>query len=57
MLASEHRSFVGRYPIPIAHGMTVGELARMIKGEEWLSEVGAGQLEVVEMEGWERTMR
>ena len=27
------RSFVGQYPIPIVHGMTVGELARMIKGE------------------------
>ena len=30
------RSFVGEYPIPIVHGMTVGELARMIKGEAWL---------------------
>ena len=27
------RSFVGQYPIPIVHGLTVGELARMIKGE------------------------
>ena len=29
-------SFVGQYPIPIVHGMTVGELARMIQGEKLL---------------------
>ena len=29
-------SFVGQYPMPIIHGMTVGEIARMIKGERWL---------------------
>lgn len=57
VLEPEHRSFVGKYPIPIAHGMTVGELARMIKGEGWLSGVEEGQLEVVEMDGWERAMR
>jgi uncharacterized protein YbbC (DUF1343 family) len=30
------RSFVGKYPIPYLHGMTLGELARMINGEGWL---------------------
>lgn len=30
------RSFVGEYPIPIVHGLTVGELARMIRSEKWL---------------------
>lgn len=30
------QSFVGMHPIPIAHGLTVGELASMINGEEWL---------------------
>ena len=52
-----HRSFVGKYPIPIAHGMTVGELARMIKGEGWVPGVEAMELEVIEMDGWERSMR
>ena len=28
-------SFVGQYPIPIVHGLTVGELAQMIRGERW----------------------
>lgn len=45
-------SFVGRYPLPVRHGMTAGELAR------WFNEVhGIGcDLRVVEMTGWERSM-
>ena len=31
------RSFVGMHPIPIVHGLTVGELAQMINGERWLA--------------------
>ncbi len=31
------KSFVGMHPIPIVHGLTVGELARMINGEKWLA--------------------
>ncbi len=30
------KSFVGMHPIPVAHGLTVGELAGMINGEKWL---------------------
>jgi uncharacterized protein YbbC (DUF1343 family) len=51
------RSFVGQYPIPIVHGMTVGELARMIKGEKWLGGLDRLDLRVVEMQGWQRSMR
>ncbi len=36
VLQSEFKSFVGMHPIPILHGLTVGELARMINGEGWL---------------------
>ncbi len=50
-----YRSFVGLYPIPIAHGMTVGELAQMIKGEGWLEDVGDLELEVISMLGWQRS--
>jgi uncharacterized protein YbbC (DUF1343 family) len=32
----KHKSFVGMHPIPIVHGLTVGELAQMINGEKWL---------------------
>ena len=36
ILEPKHRSFVGMHPIPVVHGMTLGELARMINGEGWL---------------------
>jgi uncharacterized protein YbbC (DUF1343 family) len=50
-------SFVGRYPIPIVHGLTVGELARMIVGERWLDGLGGLALDVIGVEGWRRAMR
>ena len=46
-------SFVGPHPIPIRHGMTLGELAWMI-AEKWLSV--RGDLQVVRTEGWRRRM-
>jgi uncharacterized protein YbbC (DUF1343 family) len=57
MLEPALRSFVGQYPIPIVHGMTVGELARMIKGEKWLDGLDALDLTVTSMQGWRRPMR
>jgi uncharacterized protein YbbC (DUF1343 family) len=50
-------SFVGQYPIPIVHGLTVGELARMIHGERLLDGLESLQLSVVAMQGWQRSMR
>lgn len=37
ILDMKYKSGVGALPIPIVHGMTLGELARMINGEGWLS--------------------
>ncbi len=34
----EHTSFLGMHPIPLVHGMTVGEYAKMVNGEGWLGE-------------------
>jgi len=45
-------SFVGMYPIPMRHGMTIGELARLFNEEYG---IGA-KLEVIPMEGWQREM-
>ncbi len=45
-------SFVGQFPIPMRHGMTIGELARLFNE---VFSIGA-QLEVVAMEGWRRAM-
>jgi len=49
-------SFVSQYPIPVRHGLTVGELARMIKGEAWIDGLEELDLRIIEMEGWERQM-
>jgi uncharacterized protein YbbC (DUF1343 family) len=57
VLEAPLRSFVGQYPIPIVHGVTVGELARMIKGEGWLEGLDGLELIVVPLEGWRRSMR
>ncbi|MHB8646468.1 MAG: exo-beta-N-acetylmuramidase NamZ family protein [Thermomicrobiales bacterium] len=47
-----HESFVGMYPLPTRHGMTIGELAAMFN-----TEFGIGcDLTVVPMEGWRRAL-
>ncbi len=51
-----HESFVGLYPIPVTHGLTVGELARMIVGERMLPGLDGLDLRVVEMAGYRRGM-
>ncbi len=38
ILDTAHRSFVGMHPVPIVHGMTIGEYAQMINGEGWLKD-------------------
>lgn len=54
----EHTSFVGAYPIPIAHGMTLGELAHMIDGQGWLQKESENDLhfKVIPMKNWSRDM-
>jgi uncharacterized protein YbbC (DUF1343 family) len=36
VLEMEHTSFVGKHPIPVVYGMTIGEYGQMINGEKWL---------------------
>jgi uncharacterized protein YbbC (DUF1343 family) len=52
MLAPGWESFVGMYPIPMRHGMTIGELARLFNDQFG---IGA-DLEIIAMEGWRREM-
>lgn len=52
VLDPEYRSFVGLYPIPVRHGMTMGELLFMIRSLEDLK----GKLVVVTAENWRRSM-
>jgi uncharacterized protein YbbC (DUF1343 family) len=50
VLDSDLHSFVGYFPMPIRHGMTVGELAEMYNSENHLN----AKLHVIKMEGWQR---
>jgi uncharacterized protein YbbC (DUF1343 family) len=52
VLDPDYASFVGNYPIPLRHGMTVGELAKLFNE---VFEIGA-DLTVVQMNGWKRNM-
>ncbi len=51
VLDRELRSFTGYFPLPVRHGMTVGELAQMFNAE---NKIGA-KLHVVKMQGYQRT--
>ncbi|MFO7555115.1 MAG: DUF1343 domain-containing protein [Desulfobacterales bacterium] len=52
LLVSECASFVGRYPIPMRHGLTIGELSLLFN-----SDYGIGcDLDVIPMSGWKRDM-
>ena len=51
-LVPGYESFVGQFPIPMRHGLTIGELAKLFNAHFGLG----AQLEVVEMQGWRREM-
>ncbi|HRJ31832.1 MAG TPA: DUF1343 domain-containing protein [Cyclobacteriaceae bacterium] len=55
IMEKQHMSFVGMHPIPIVHGLTMGELANMINGEGWLGENKSCNLEVITMKNWKHT--
>lgn len=53
MLAGpKYRSFISLLPIPAVHGMTMGEIARMLEGEKWLVTGGISRLTVIKVDGW-----
>jgi uncharacterized protein YbbC (DUF1343 family) len=57
VLDTAFRSFVGMHPIPIVHGMTIGEYGLMINGEGWLKNGIQCHLTVIRMDNWEHRMR
>lgn len=48
-------SFVGMHKVPVVHGMTIGEYAQMINGEQWLTGGIECDLSVITCEGWNHT--
>jgi len=56
ILEPRFKSFVGLHPIPVAHGMTVGELAKMFNEEAWLENGMKADLTVIKMENYSRKL-
>ena len=55
ILEPDHTSFVGMHPVPVVHGMTIGEYAQMINGERWLEYGLKCELHVFECKDYSRT--
>ena len=51
-LDMEHRSFVGMHPVPLVYGMTIGEYAKMINGENWLKGKVKCDLTIIELKNY-----
>ena len=54
ILKKEFSSFVGLHEVPVVHGMTVGEYAKMVNGQGWLKDSIKCDLTVIEMENYNR---
>ena len=52
ILETEHKSFVGMHPVPIVYGMTIGEYAKMINGEKWLTNGIQTKLTVIPLKNY-----
>src|SRR5690606_2284677 len=57
VLKEKHSSFIGMHPVPVVHGMTIGEYAGMINGEKWLKGKISCELIVIEMENYDHSMK
>ena len=56
LLEPAFSSFVGLYPVPVRHGMTAGELAKMFNDQGWLKDGVKADLVIIPMKGWRRRM-
>jgi len=56
ILESNHKSFVGMHPVPIVHGMTLGEYAMMVNGESWLENKLKCKLEVITVKNYTHSL-
>ena len=57
LLEKEFSSFVGMHPIPLLHGMTIGEYGKMINGQNWLKNAVQCQLTVIPCVNYDRKMK
>ncbi len=54
MMKKKFESFVGKFPIPLVYGLTIGELAGMIRGENWLQTKNVN-LKILKLKNYDRT--
>ncbi|EDP71796.1 hypothetical protein FBALC1_04892 [Flavobacteriales bacterium ALC-1] len=52
VLEKKNSSFLGMHPIPLVHGMTIGEYAKMINGEKWLDKSATCNITIIEIENY-----
>lgn len=52
ILESQHASFVGMHPVPVVHGMTIGEYAQMINGEGWLANGSKCDITIIKIKNY-----
>lgn len=52
VLDTAYRSFIGMNSIPVVHGMTIGEYAKMLNGEKWLKRKRTCSLKVIKVQGY-----
>ena len=52
ILEPEHSSFVGMHPVPVVHGMTIGEYAQMINGQGWLKNKVEADIKVITVKNY-----
>ena len=55
VLEENYKSFVGMHPVPVVHGLTIGEYAQLINGEKWLMNGLQCDLKVITMENYSAT--
>ncbi len=55
VLNPRYSSFVGMHEVPVVHGMTIGEYAKMVDGEKWISSEMGDKLSVVGCKDWDHT--
>jgi uncharacterized protein YbbC (DUF1343 family) len=56
VLDMKHKSGIGMFPIPIAHGLTVGEFAQMANGEGWLTGMVKCKLRIIKVANYNHDM-
>lgn len=55
ILLPENRSFIGMHPVPVVHGMTIGEYAQMVNGEYWLKDSVQASIQIIPCKNYDHT--